>query len=192
NSSSTSTTNTTIPPPPKPAPSSTTSSAASGLSAGSMAPKLNSGHLTTRKPSPLMTNIPSVRPSAARQKPSANSSGALIAPAVPANAPSRSSNNSKPKLKPPPPPPPLSNPTPPDSKPRPYSQPDRSPASTSHTRSLTRSLVRTKMMENGSGSCSPAVRNGLGNHSYIVQIARKSGGCVRSTETAIQALPLRK
>ena len=71
---------------------------------------------------------------------------------------------------------------------RPYSQPDRSPASTSHTRSL----VRTKMMENGSGSCSPAVRNGLENHSYIVQIARKSGGCVRSTETAIQALPLRK
>src|ERR1019366_8624412 len=109
NSSSTSTTNTTIPPPPKPAPSSTTSSAASGLSAGSMSPKLNSGHLTTRTPSPLMTNTPSVSPSAARPKPSANSSGALIAPAVPANAPSRSSNNSKPKLKPPPPH--LSNPT---------------------------------------------------------------------------------
>src|ERR1035441_8268699 len=52
-------------------------------------------------------------------------------------------------------------------------------------------MLQLPLIDNGDG-LKAAVRNGLENHSYIVQIARKSGGCVRSTETAIQALPLRK
>src|ERR1017187_6982109 len=110
NSSSASITNTTIPPPPKPAPSSTTSSTASGSSAASAPPKPSFGHSTTRTPSNPMANIPSARPPAKSPKPSASSNGASTAPAVPASAPSRTSNNSKPKRQPPPPPPGPSNP----------------------------------------------------------------------------------